>query len=345
MQNKRIQFISLSILFAIIGLVTLLIWLPYLKIVALGAILAILFSPVQKAILRHNNKKTIAAFFTVLLILLIVFIPLYFIGQALFNEMLGLYHNFKAGDLASSSSEVISRLPQGVQNTIHTITQDIGQKISGLSASVVSSITNVISNLAGFAASFFLILFTVFYLLRDSDRIRSYVASILPLSQEHENLLISKIESAVSGVVKGSFLVALIQGSIATIGFFIFGVPNALLWGAFTVFAALVPTIGTSLSLIPAVLYLFIIGHTGMGIGLLIWAVLAVGMIDNIVGPKLVGSTTDLHPLLVLFSILGGISFFGFIGFLLGPIIMAIFVAMVDIYRTDLGQFIEKQNS
>ncbi len=102
------------------------------------------------------------------------------------------------------------------------------------------------------------------------------------------------------------------------------------------------PSVGTALALTPAVIYLLITGNTGNAIGLAIWGALAVGMIDNFLGPKLVGSRTKLHPLLVLMSVLGGIQLFGFLGFLLGPIVMAIFVALVEIYRTDFKSYVEQ---
>ena len=122
---------------------------------------------------------------------------------------------------------------------------------------------------------------------------------------------------------------------IATIGFYIFGVPEPLLWGAFTVVAALVPTVGTSISLIPAVVYLAVTGNSGAAIGLTIWGVVAVGLIDNFLGPKLIGGSTKLHPVLVLIAIIGGIQLFGILGFLIGPIIMAIFIAMLEMFRSD----------
>jgi predicted PurR-regulated permease PerM len=194
----------------------------------------------------------------------------------------------------------------------------------------------MLSNLAAFFMSLFLLIFMVFFMLRDSEKIKAALMDLSPLSKDYEHILLAKIESAIAGVVTGSFLIALIQGLVATVGFTIFGVPNPILWGALTVIAALVPTVGTSLSMIPAVLYLLITGHIGAGIGLLIWGALAVGLIDNVVSPKLVGSKLKMHPLLVLLSIIGGLQAFGFLGFLFGPILMAVFLTLLDIYRTQL---------
>jgi predicted PurR-regulated permease PerM len=182
--------------------------------------------------------------------------------------------------------------------------------------------------------------FSLYYFLRDGDKIRLFANKILPLSENKENILVKKLSLAIAGVVKGSFLVALIQGAVATVGFYIFQVPNPLLWGSFTVLAALVPNVGTSLSLIPAVLYLFMMDRTGAGIGMAIWGAFAVGLIDNVVSPKLIGAQAKLHPVLVLFSILGGLQLFGFLGFLIGPIIMSMFVVLIEVYSLDLKKYL-----
>jgi predicted PurR-regulated permease PerM len=151
-----------------------------------------------------------------------------------------------------------------------------------------------------------------------------------------------KVVVAVNGVVKGSFLTALTHGVSATIAFFIFGIPAPVIWGVFTVVAALVPVVGIWVSLGSAIIYLLVTGNTGSAIGLAIWAMVSVTLIDNLVGPRIVGGRAKLHPLLVLLSVLGGIKMFGPLGFLIGPITMAIFVTLVEIYREDFKAFVEQ---
>lgn len=342
MTHQRLQLIVLSLIFGVVALAVVLMWWSFLKLVAIGAILAILFAPVYKNVVKKLRNEPFAAILTIFLILLIVIVPLYLIGQLLFNQLIDLYNQFRDGGITINRTQLIQDLPPQLRSVAENFFNDISGRLSGFAANAFQGVTGVLSNVAGFVLSFFLVFFTVYYFLRDGDKIKGYFNSVMPLSHEHENLLVKKLSTAINGVVKGTFLVALIQGVVATVGFLIFGVPAAFLWGAFTVLAALVPTVGTSLSLIPAVLYLFITGHTGAGIGLVIWGSLAVGMIDNILSPKLVGKQTELHPLLVLFSVLGGIKLFGFLGFLLGPILMAVFVTLLDIYRTDLKGYLEK---
>jgi predicted PurR-regulated permease PerM len=317
-------------------------WWPFLKLFFMALILTILFLPVYEKLVKNLRSETAAAFLTILAILGIVIIPLYFIGQILFNELLGLYNSFREGGITFDKNQIISQLPPQLQSFVNSFFSDFSQRLSAFAANAFASVTDILSNVAGFVLSFFLVFFAVYYMLRDGKTIKSYINSILPLSESHENILVTKLSDAISGVVKGSFLVALIQGTVATIGFLIFGVPSAFLWGAFTVLAALVPNVGTSLSIVPAVVYLLIADRTGAAIGLAIWGAVAVGLVDNVVSPKLIGSRTNLHPLIVLFSVLGGLQLFGLLGFLLGPILAAVFVALLDIYRTDLKQYFAK---
>jgi predicted PurR-regulated permease PerM len=308
----------------------------------LGAILAILFLPVQKKVVKKIKNKSLASFATILLILLIVIIPLYLLGQVLFGELMNLYNQYRDGGVSINKAVALEHLPMQARAAAESLLSDLSQKLSGLTSNIFAGITSVISNVANFFFGFFVVFFVVYYLLRDGEKLKDYANTVFPLSESHENLLITKLEEAVNGVVKGQFLVALVQGGVALIGFLIFGVPQPFLWGAFTVLAALVPNVGTSLAVIPAVIYLLIIGHTGAAIGMAVWGALAVGTIDNVISPKLIGSRTKLHPLLVLFSVIGGLKLFGILGFLLGPIFMAILVTLLDIYRSDLKGYLER---
>lgn len=340
--QQRLQIIGFYILLAVAALLVLMMWLPFLKLLALGAILAILFLPVHNNLIKRTHSETLAAWLTIVLILLIVIVPLYLIGHLLFNELVSLYGQYGRGGMTLDQNAIVQNLPQALQDIAARFFGDLSGKLSAFAGNTFAGITGILSNIANFFISFVLVFFTVFYLLKDGSGLKKYFNSIFPLSAEHENLLVNKLELAISGVVKGQFLVALSQGAVGTVGFLIFGVPQPFLWGAFTVLAALIPTFGTSLALIPAVLYLFITGHTGAGIGMAVWGAAAVGTIDNFLAPRFIGSRTKLHPLMVLFGVIGGIQLFGYIGFLLGPIFMAVFMTLLDIYRSDLQEYIKK---
>ncbi len=342
--HEKLQLAVFLTVLVLVGIIVTLMWLPYSTLLAMAVILAVLFWPVYRKLQIAFKNGPLAAITSILIILLIVMAPLFLIGQLLFNELIGLYNQLRQGSAHINRSELVASLPENLQGLARNFLSDLGARFSQLAASAFQGATKIVSNVAGFLLSFFLVFFTVYYLLRDGQNVMKYLSTVFPLSAKHGNILVEKLSSAVSGVVKGSFLIALIQGTVSTIGYLIFGVPNPFLWGAFTVITALVPTVGTSIAIVPAVVYLLITGHTGAGIGMAVWGVIAVGLIDNFLSPKLIGSQTKLHPLMVLFGVLGGIKLFGYVGFLLGPIIMAIFVTLLDIYRDDLKGFLERKN-
>jgi predicted PurR-regulated permease PerM len=164
--------------------------------------------------------------------------------------------------------------------------------------------------------------------------IRKKIIEVSPFPRSQDEEIFTKLRMAIVSVVKGSMFVALIQGILTGLGFYIFGIPSALLWGGVAVIAALVPTVGTSLVIFPGVAYLFFIGSTWPAVGLMVWGIICVGLIDNILGPRLVGRGIKIHPLLILLSALGGIGFFGAVGFLLGPIALSFLFALFDIYQS-----------
>lgn len=342
MPYKKLQMISFLVILAVVFGIVFFLFKPFLNVLAFAVIVAILFSPIHRRIKAKIKSPSAAAGLTVFLVLLILVIPAALFGQILFNELLKVYQDFRAGGFVIDQGKIMSSLPSQVQTFINSFANDLNSFISKFTASAFSAFTSVISNVSGFFLALFLFFFSLFYLLKDGSKIKEVIMDISPINNKQEHILIQRISEAVNGVVKGSFLVALAQGTVAFIGFIIFGVPQPFLWALFTVLAALVPNIGTSISLIPAVIYLFITDHIGAGIGMAIWGSFAVGLIDNVLSPKLIASKTRLHPLLVIFSVIGGIQLFGFLGFLIGPILMAIFVVLIEMYRSDFKEYLEQ---
>lgn len=337
-QFKRLQTISFLVLLLIVFILVLLIFRPFVNIIALGVIIAVLFQPFYAWLLPKVKHPGIASGLTVILIILIIAIPIWFFGQIVYNEIINLYDRYRNGAFVIDRSQIISSLPPQAQSFVQSVSTDINSYIGRLSSEAFASFSSILSHVVSFFISTFMLFFIIYYLLRDGKKIKQAFMDISPIATIHEDKLFDRIVAAVNGVVKGSFIIALSQGVVATIGFLIFGIPEPFLWGLFTVLAALVPTVGTSLSLIPAVIYLLITGHTPQAIGMAIWGIAAVGLIDNFLGPKISSTTTKLHPVLVLLAVIGGLKFFGVLGFLIGPILLAIFMALVDMYRTDFKE-------
>jgi predicted PurR-regulated permease PerM len=334
---NRTQVYGFLFLFCFFGVLAGVIFFPFFKILAIAAIFAVLVYPVHLEVKKKIQNESLASLASTLLFLVAILLPLWLVGQQVFNELVDVYQRFKPGSLVFNSHTIAQKFPPYLQNLVRVFENDLAAIFAKLTNDAFSLISQLLSNLAGFFLSLFLFIFIIFFFFRDNAKIRQIFTKISPLSLEYESLLFVKLENAIVGVVKGSFLIAVIQGSLASIGYLVFSLPQPFLWGAVTALCALVPAIGTSIALIPAVLYLWLTGHAGHAIGLAVWGGLLVGTIDNIVGPKLIGSQTKLHPLLVLLSILGGIQLFGFLGFLFGPIIMAVFMALLEIYLNDLN--------
>ncbi|KKT76894.1 MAG: hypothetical protein UW70_C0009G0002 [Candidatus Peregrinibacteria bacterium GW2011_GWA2_44_7] len=174
----------------------------------------------------------------------------------------------------------------------------------------------------------------LYYAFKDGETFKKSLVSLSPLQDIHDIQIFNKLTLAINAVIKGNLTVALVQGAVTTVGLLIFGVPSAILWGSITAVTALIPGLGTSLVVIPSVLFLFFTGETISAIGLLIWGLTAVGLVDNVLGPKLVEKGMQVHPFLILLSILGGLGLFGALGFILGPILLSLLFALLEIYVT-----------
>lgn len=334
--NKKLETIGFYVVLSLVGLVVGLMWWPFWQVLALAGIVAVLFQPIYEKIFLEVNSSNIAASLSVLLILLIIVLPLWLIGQLLFNELIDLYEKFRLGNLSFSEFEAYKNFSPDIQGLLNTMGNDLSALFSKFTSSAYAFVQQMLSNLVTFFMSLFIMSFVVFFLLRDSKKIKELFVELFPLPTNYQHKLVAKVEGAISGVLKGTFLIALLQGVVGVMGYMIFGLPQPLLWAAATVITSMIPMVGTSLVLIPAVVYLFLTGHTGQAIGMIVWGVLVIGLVDNFASPRLIGKNLKIHPVLALLSVVGGLQLFGFLGFLFGPIIMAVFVALVELYSKDI---------
>jgi predicted PurR-regulated permease PerM len=203
---------------------------------------------------------------------------------------------------------------------------------------IVAQVTGVAQNLLLFIANFILVLLTLFFFLRDGAAFFDRLRGLLPMDQEHQERLFQNVVNALTAVVHGFLVVALIQGLLAGTAYWLLGVPYSILWGTATAFAALFPIGGTTLVTIPATIYLFLQGETVRGVILLVWSVGVVGGVDNILKPILIGTRLKLPVLLLFFGILGGLAVFGALGLILGPVLFAVLAALLDVYSREYGR-------
>lgn len=328
-QSSELYFF-LAIFLAVIVL-AFFIFLPFLSILAIAAVFAVLFYPFFlriKALLRCH--EVIASLITVVIVVLALVLPLSYIGYRIFEEARGLV-------VALSASQ------GSLTSTLDTLTYWIAQYIPGYEINLreyaqqilgffTGSLGPLFARTASVLFSVFLGLISFFYFLKDGDRFKEAVVLYSPLRDVYDYQIIEKLRLTISSVVKGSLFIALIQGVLSGIGLALFGVPNPVILGSLAALGALIPNIGTSLVLVPAVIYLFFTGSLAATIGLAIWAAFAVGLIDNFLGPYFIGRGVRIHPFFVLLSVLGGVSVFGPAGFILGPMTISLLVVLGEMY-------------
>lgn len=336
-QKSELYFLS-ALLFGI-SILAFFIFQPFIYALILAIIFATVFSPIHKKILvvAHKNRG-LAALLTTTFVLLVIVVPVTFLSTQIFIEATQLYSSLVDNGGTSTISSEIESIVQGLNIPLLQVeTLDFNQYAKQGLNWLIGHLGTVFSNVAKVMIGLFVLLIALYYLFKDGSYLKKTVISLSPLQDVYDETIFSKLEIAINSVVRGSISVGLVQGVLTAIGLAIFGVPNAVLWGSVAAISALIPGVGTSLVLIPAILFLFFTGSTTSAVGLLVWGVVAVGLVDNILGPRIVGAGAKLHPFLILLSILGGISFFGPIGFLLGPLTLSLLFAFLEIYSTIRG--------
>ena len=336
MNHQKSELYFLLVLLTGIFILAFFIFKPFLYALILAIVFATVFEPLHKKMLAMTrDRKGLAALLTAIFVLIIIIVPLLFLGIQIFQEASGLYsslaQNGGATDLSRSISGYLQSLTRFSPVPIET-SFDINQYLKQGLSWLIPHLASLFANVAKAMMGVFIFLIALYYLFKDGHKLKRATVALSPLQDTHDETIFNKLALAINSVIKGSLAVALIQGILTAIGFAIFGIPNVALWGSIAAIAALIPGIGTALVLIPAILYLFFSGETLFAAGLLVWGVVAVGLIDNFLGPKLVGRGTQLHPFLILLFILGGISFFGPLGFLLGPLVLSLLFTLLEIY-------------
>lgn len=334
MNNYKLQIGFFTVLLAGVLLLSFFVLKPYLAALFLAVILRIAFAESHEKIFRLSGERAnLAAFLSVLVIILFIVVPVALVSLFVFDDARNLYLKALAGDIDFSFASRLTELIEGaVRGFIPDFSLDPLSHVREGLTFFLRNIGSVFSGAATLALDFFLMLLALFYLFRDGARFRKYIVFLSPLENSYDENILKRLSDALRALVKGSLLIALIQGVLSALGFLIFGVPNAVLWGAVAAVAALVPTFGTMLILAPAIVYLFWAGSLASGLGLLVWGAVVVGLVDNVLAPYLLTKGLNVHPFLILVSVLGGFLFFGPVGFLVGPVLVTLLMTLLEMY-------------
>ena len=333
-QNPQVYFLFVVLLG--VAAVTFFVFQPFLAPLVMATIAVVVFKPLYKKILnRMSEWEATSAFATLLVVIAFIIVPVSFLGVRLVEEAGQFYTSLTAGGSQEGVLDSLNIAISKVQDILpfaHTAPVNVNQYAKQGLEWVLHNLGPVFSNLAHLGLDLFVFLFAFYYLLKDGTRLRKFVVELSPLSNDDDDEILRKLEASANSVVKGRLLIALLQGVLTSVGFLLFGVPNAMLWGTVAVLASLVPGIGTMLVFLPATLFLFLVGGVLPAAGLMAFGVGVVGLVDNLLAPKLLGKGTNLHPLFVLLSVLGGLIFFGPIGIFLGPLVVSLLIALLDLH-------------
>lgn len=313
---------------------------PFLAPLFLAAVFASVLQPLYHRILSKLPLwPSLSALLTVLITVVCILVPLVFVGAQIGSEARDLYTGFRGGDARALVQNAAFGLESAVVSYVPAargFSENLSENLSSYAETalqwVIQHVGSAATGVAGVFLKFFLFFIALYYLLRDGAKLKAKLVELSPLRDMYDEQIFDRLELAVNSVIKGNLTIALLQGILTGIGFAIFGVPNSFLWGTVAALAALIPGLGTGLIFVPTVLFMFFTGNEPAALGLAIWGLLAVGLIDNFLGPQLIGRGVNLHPLLVLLSVLGGLAFFGPIGLFLGPLSISLLFAFLSIY-------------
>lgn len=333
---RQSRIIEFTFFFGALGLVGYVVWqifAPFIAALALSAIIVVICYPLYEFFRKYLSRqnRSIAALLTTIVVFCVVVTPIFLISSLLVNEFLSFYRSIDA-----SAQLPIDALLSGVEMKLQTYIPGFD---FNLSDQIKQSIQWFTKNLGSIFAGTLSVVFTFliamlgsFYLFRDGKRLVEWIVSVSPLKDSEDHAILDRIARSVRSVATGTVLVSIIQGIVAAVGFSIFGIERAILWGSIGALGGLLPGIGTTGIMLPAVGYLFFMGETGAAIGLMIWGATAIVVVDNFIGPQLMSRGNNLHPFVVLLSVLGGVSLFGPIGFILGPVFISLFMVLLELY-------------
>lgn len=334
-----------------VGVTTFFIFQPFITAIIAAAILTTLLKrPYHFFERSFRGHKVSSALLTCLLAIFVVVTPLFIVFSLALNEVNNLYTQVEnEGSLQAMLNDSFTRAEQipGLSFLVNKETfseQKILSDISNFSSNAVSFIQTAYQSITGFVLWIFILFFTLFYFLIDGKKALRYLMNLSPLKDEHDRLLIEKFVSMSRATIKGTLVIGVIQGLLGGLAFAISGVPSPAIWGIIMVFFSIIPMVGTGIIWLPAGIILLLLGDIWQGVFLIAFGSLVISSIDNILRPKLVGKDTQMHPLMIFFATIGGIYFFGLPGFIMGPIVVSLFMALGEIYRIEFQEQLKEYN-
>ncbi len=332
MKRENVIF---GVVFLIIGILSILVIWPFVSFIVLAGVLTYTLFPIYGFLRNRTGQPSVASALSTLIALLLLVAPSFLLAQRLAREMSGAFTTFEM-----SNVQRLGDYLSGVMGNQFDFQEMLASFFSQLQASIVGIAPDVLGSLTELLLGLFIMFFVMYYAFRDGEAFLNHLKQLLPLDPILREKLFMEVRNVTQGVLYGQVMTAVIQGSVATVGFIIFGIGNWVFWGSIMIVLAFLPVFGTALIWVPAAVDLILQGETFAGIGLLVYGIVIVTNIDNVVRPKLISERSKLHPVLVLVGVLGGLKMVGLSGMLVGPLVLALLVALIRFWEE---VYIDKQ--
>lgn len=318
---------------------------PMMSAILWGVALAIVFQPLYRRLLRKTKRPGPSAGLTILVILLLVVLPMTYVMGALVREAAVVFEMVKSGQFNFNTyvAQIYAALPSWLLDVLErlglhnlaNLQEKLGSALNQGSQFIATKALGFGQDTFDFLVSFFVMLYLLYFLLRDGEQLSTRIRDALPLQDSYKRQLGEKFRTVIRATVKGNIAVAAIQGALGGIAFWVLGIHAPVLWAVLMAFLSLLPAVGAALVWAPVAIYLLSTGHVGSGIGLIVFGTVVIGLVDNLLRPLLVGKDTKMPDYVVLLSTLGGMAVFGINGFVIGPLIAAMFIAVWDIVAAE----------
>lgn len=344
-ESRGIEDKTFLLLVVAVSLAFIWILLPYYGAVFWATVLAIVFAQPHRRLLRSmRQKRTLAALAMVMIILMMVILPATLVGVMLVQEGLGVYERIQSGELNIGEffQRIFGILPGWLTDLLDRFgVTNLGVTQERLSSSLMEGsqflaerALSIGQNTFAFILNLFIVLYLLFFFFRDGDYLSKRIRDAIPLRVEQQRGLFTKFTVVIRATVKGNIVVALVQGALGGLIFWFLGVRAPMLWAVLMALLSLLPVVGAGLVWLPVAIYFLVTGAIWQGILLIAYGVLIISLVDNVLRPILVGKDTKMPDYVVLITTLGGIAIFGLNGFVIGPVIAAMFIAVWDIFST-----------
>lgn len=325
----------LLILIGILAFLSFLILKPFLTYVLFSAILAVVAYPLYEKIKSKLRFAPLAALVIIITIIIIIIVPSIYLTVSIFTQSRDILYNIGASEF-TQLQKIEDKLEEYFNmefNFAETIRVWILDFSSTIRPFIIGNIVTLTRTIANFVAGVVLMFFLMFYLFIDGKKIIAQIKEQMPMDKKYKNHLFNRLYQTIQGLFLGLFLTAVLQGVAGGLGYFLFGMPNAVLLGFLTGIVSLVPFLGAPAVYIPVSIFLLLQGSIIGGIGLLLYGIVILSNIDNLVRPVVVRVRSKVHPLYVILGVVGGVSFLGFSGIIIGPLILVLLQEALDVYR------------